>query len=385
MATYFCDDLECWQEVPCTIHGGNEDDDDLERVLARIVRVLRLEPISNADRIELASVLGWKVIVKKEENFQVGSLAVYFAIDSMLDPTATTAFLENKPLKTRKIRGVFSQGLLAPLSWVEPYLQGSGRTIADLKEDDDVTALMKVRKYISPEERESNGPNRVRVKVPLPYQIPKTCEARGQEAVKMVRNMTDKPVVITTKYDGCSATFYLCKGEFGITGRNEVLFRRSLESDQKVDVPAGSSGMDHYFKANARYNIEEKLRALGRDLAIRGEVVGPKVSGNRLKLPAVDFFVFNIWDIALQRYLSWNEVTEITDKLGLPRVPVVFRGNFPLEWASVEALLKLAGQQVYSPKVPAEGIVVKTDHNDPLASRESFKIISNSYLTSHNL
>ena len=48
-----------------------------DRMLAQIVRVNWLRPIEGADRIELAGVLGWQVIVRKGD-FNVGDLAVYF-------------------------------------------------------------------------------------------------------------------------------------------------------------------------------------------------------------------------------------------------------------------------------------------------------------------
>lgn len=54
-----------------------------DSTLAQIVRVLEINPIKDADRIELASVLGWKVIIKKDE-FKVGDLAIYYSINSIL-------------------------------------------------------------------------------------------------------------------------------------------------------------------------------------------------------------------------------------------------------------------------------------------------------------
>ena len=69
----------------------------------------------------MARVLGWHVVVKKGE-FKVGDKCVYFEIDSILPPdNPDFAFLLNskgkmKPLKTKRIRGVISQGLVMPLS-----------------------------------------------------------------------------------------------------------------------------------------------------------------------------------------------------------------------------------------------------------------------------
>lgn len=53
------------------------------RKLATIQRVLSLNPIPDADAIEVAQVLGWKVVVKKGE-FNVNDLVVYCEIDSLM-------------------------------------------------------------------------------------------------------------------------------------------------------------------------------------------------------------------------------------------------------------------------------------------------------------
>ena len=97
------------------------------RKLASIQRIWNLEPIPDADRLELASVEGWKVVVNKGQ-FHPGELAVYFEIDSFLPVDERFEFLrktsykktdimgEGFKLRTLKLRGVFSQGLLLPIS-----------------------------------------------------------------------------------------------------------------------------------------------------------------------------------------------------------------------------------------------------------------------------
>ena len=130
-----------------------------DKSLATVVKVLNVETIIGSDNIELATVLGWNVVVKKNE-FKIGDLCIYFTIDSILDPNLEEAkFLQGKPLKTRKIRGVLSQGLLAPLSWLKTYLSESIVTLENIKEDDDVTIIMKVKKYIHEDEKLVYGIN----------------------------------------------------------------------------------------------------------------------------------------------------------------------------------------------------------------------------------
>ena len=106
----------------------------MSRKLASIVEISKVSPIEGADKIEVAEMVGkgWKVVVQKGE-FHQGDLATYFEIDSFLPPDDERyAFLKDRCLrkfvsksgnvlreglkiKTIKLRGVISQGLLMPL------------------------------------------------------------------------------------------------------------------------------------------------------------------------------------------------------------------------------------------------------------------------------
>ena len=98
-----------------------------ERVMARVVRIDAINAIEGADQIEVAQIGGWKVVVKKGE-FQANSLAVYAEVDSWI-PHSIAPFLtkpgqspkvynevEGQRLRTIKLRGQISQGLLLPLT-----------------------------------------------------------------------------------------------------------------------------------------------------------------------------------------------------------------------------------------------------------------------------
>ena len=52
-----------------------------QRELAYIVEIDGIQPIEGADRVEVALVGGWRIMVKKNQ-FKPGDLAVYFEIDS---------------------------------------------------------------------------------------------------------------------------------------------------------------------------------------------------------------------------------------------------------------------------------------------------------------
>ena len=144
--------------------------------------------------------------------------------------------------------------------------------------------------------------------------VPKTNENRLQENPRVLEYIEGRNIVITRKEDGCSATYVLRNDEFSICGRNFTLLNLTAQSQ-------------HYFEIEDRYNIQSGMKKLGRELAIQGEIVGPKINGNRMKLSGNDFRVFNIKDLMTECYLSWEEVESVCASLGLHTVPVIYKGT----------------------------------------------------------
>jgi len=73
------------------------------RKLASIQKIKSLSSIEGADAIEKATVLGWQLVVKKGE-FQVGDLAVYCEIDSLLPDRPEFEFLKPRGMRIRTDR-----------------------------------------------------------------------------------------------------------------------------------------------------------------------------------------------------------------------------------------------------------------------------------------
>lgn len=113
-----------------------------ERELCYAVRVTDITPIEGADKVELAHINGWHIMVKKGD-YKVGDLAIYFEIDSLL-PITNPAFdfmakYKYKVKTQRYMRGtVLSQGLL-----MRPDELG----LKDVKEGDFLTKELGVTYY----------------------------------------------------------------------------------------------------------------------------------------------------------------------------------------------------------------------------------------------
>jgi hypothetical protein len=246
-----------------------------------------------------------------------------------------------------------------------------------------------VEQYFSPD-TDSPAFTGEATKLDFPHYVRKTDESRLQDKPRYLDYIADRNIVITRKEDGSSATFVHKDGRFSICGRNFEWLS-----------PTGPA--KNYFLIANKFNIEGGMAALNRNIALQGELVGPKVNANRLQLGEYQYRVFNIWDIDKSVYLPWDKVEEICNDLGIPTVPVIYCGPASNLELTVPAFLQLAEKQRYSPQALAEGIVVKTtddvvEERDEskceegtsaafnfMQRRVSFKVISNKYLLKHNL
>ena len=89
-----------------------------ERALAHVEKIIDIQPIPGADKIEVATVLGWKVVIAKADNFQIGDKVVYIEIDSKVPERPEFEFLRDRKFRVRtiRLRGQYSQGLIVPMS-----------------------------------------------------------------------------------------------------------------------------------------------------------------------------------------------------------------------------------------------------------------------------
>jgi len=129
-----------------------------ERKLASIRKITDIQPIEGADFIQVATVDGWKVVVKRGE-FNVGDLAVYLEIDSWV-PHELAPFLSNgkeprdyngvkgERLRTIKLRGQVSQGLLLNLD--DDVVYGALLGSNDWFEGQDHTEQLGIQKWEAP-------------------------------------------------------------------------------------------------------------------------------------------------------------------------------------------------------------------------------------------
>ena len=340
----------------------------MDRKLSKIVRVDDVVPIAGADAIEAAKLGGWTVVVKKAE-FKPGDLAIYFEIDSFL-PQGNPAwqFLVDKSsrsyngvtghvLRSIKLRGQVSQGLLLPLS-IDVQLATLGSDAIGK----DVSDLLGVVKYEPPLAAELAGVARGL----FPSRVSKTDQERIQNlALELDQWVQDGALTweVTEKLEGASCTFAWLDDDLHVCSRNIDL----------MDAPGNS-----LWRLARELDIPAKFAAgfAGRNLALQGEIVGFGIQGNIYGLRTQQFYLFDVYDADQARYLTPSERQVIAQQMGLTQVPVIDSGFSLPSVAAMESLLAMAdGASALKADQLREGLVFKAN-----AQSASFKAVSNKYL-----
>lgn len=411
---------------------------DAHRELARVIQIDEILVHPKADRMELAIIGGWQCCVKKGE-FKAGDVALYCEIDALL-PTEIDefAFLEERKddmksvgeksyarIRTIKLRGEMSQGLLVPIP----------KVLGKCKVGENVTLKLGVLKYegkkqkLTGFEREPSWLDRLCLKIsgPAPESpqlgwptfINKTEEDRVQNRGALYRQAVEQNELfeVTWKLNGASmSAFHRVHPEDGLThsgvcSRNDeisqvdivwgfaeqarrwaaslLLSNRRILRTKRFVFPRWQTGYNasenQFVAAYRKLNIDVKLahfyREFGIELAVQGELVGPGIQGNFEQLAEKEFYVYRVFVLkdhsslfALpQGMLLPNQARDVVKRLGLKYVPIwAERFNLPV---TVKECLEMADGDSAFGAAYREGFVFKSISRDL-----SFKSISNSFL-----
>jgi len=335
------------------------------RKLASVRRIGEIKPIKNADNLELALIDGWQTVVQKGELKQ-NDVCIYFEIDSFLPIEERYEFLrkssykklydgsEGFRLRTIKLRGELSQGLALPFHLFPE--------IKSYKIGDDVSELLKIRKYEPPLPACLSG----YAKGTFPSFIQKTDEERIQNLLEYFDVYKDIEFEVTEKLDGTSASYYFNENIGGVCSRNLEL--------QDFD------NNNTYWTIERRLGLLDILKSEKRNLAIQGEIIGEGINSNRLGIKGQEFYVYHIWDIDNRRYFVQKERLDFVLKHHLFHVPILGNAIIFSEFNTVGKLLDYAnGISLLNNKRKREGLVFKSTE---LVENKiiSFKAVSNEYL-----
>ena len=346
--------------------------------LAYIVKIKDVLPIVGADRIEIAQVMDYTVVVKKGE-YKPGDLAMYVEIDSVLpdglEPNmrerygAVKAnsngdsqeqveyeleqirsmskypyfeFLRDKKFKIKSMKlgkfGVISQGIL---------FKPSDIGIPDAKLGEDYTAHFNIKEIVQDEEeagiaKSSTCKDNWIVRKLMrfnwfrkwrkahsfseewnPSWPGKSDEENVQKLFsEMKEKYGDREWISTEKLEGQNITIYSYyrKSLFGRKKKCIGVCSRSRNLSPK------SSNGPAFWNTVTREDLDEKIKNIPGEWFCRGEHLGPGIQKNIYKLPetTVRFFDFyrkepdGTW-----KKLGFADSVEFSKKYDLPFVPVL--------------------------------------------------------------
>lgn len=259
----------------------------------QVVKVGALSKHPNADRLMLTKVFDYPVITGVGE-FQEGDLAVYVPVESVVpadDPRWT--FLQGHlRIKAKRLRGIFSMGLLA-------------KAVDGMKEGEIVAEQLRITKYEPPIGAVTGGEAEK-----CPFEWPKYTD------IESIRRWPDvlkegEEVVLTEKIHGTSARYVFKEGRLWVGSHNEV----------KKEIPGSV-----YWNAAAKHDLANRLQQFA-GIAVYGEVYGWVQDLRYGHAPgAVSLALFDAMDLNTNRYLDYEAFVHIANILQVPIVPPLYRG-----------------------------------------------------------
>ena len=320
--------------------------------LAYIVKIKEIREIPGADRIELASVMDYTVVVKKGE-YQPGDLGLYVEVDSLLpdglspelkakyegikDGTMLTGateeaiaaakqaiqeqskypyfeFLRDKKFKIKSMKlskfGVVSQGIL-----FKPEDLG----ITDAKLGKDYTTQFNITELVQDDEEAGvntqkmgwlarklmrytwyrNWRKRHNISETWDPTFPSKSDEENVQKIysKMYEKYADKEWVATEKLEGQNITIYSEKIEPSWFSR--VILRK--KENKRIGVCSRTRELNKngtgksFWDTVLRLKLDEKIAKIPGEWFCRGEHVGPGIQKNIYKLPRTEIYFFDFY------------------------------------------------------------------------------------------
>lgn len=406
-----------------------------ERELAYVVLIDAVTPIEGYDRVELAHVGGWTIVVGKGE-FHAGDPAIYFEIDSQLpevEPFVNMDFLAKKKykVKTQKMCKSISQGLLmsaANFGWTiyhdefeeDTYIiDKENRSHSTKDESRFLTKQLDVTYAVAEDNaRKANSEDKYKKmsqrhpklfsKQPFrwlmrrnwgkkllffffgkkkdkksgwPQWVTKTDEERIENMTYLLKDKKTKWIA-TEKIDGTSTTFTLKRGrwphkdEFYVCSRNVVFDKPDKSCFYDTNV---------YLEMAEKYHILEHMTDMLHNIfedcdwiTIQGETYGANIQKRDYHMTDHRFRAFNFITSKEGRWNSEKMRVMLENEYNIPCVPIL--EEFYMLPDTVEEL------RAYVDNKPSiidgdmrEGIVFRSQDGS-----QSFKCVSPEFLLKYH-
>lgn len=369
-----------------------------------LTTILEINPHGNADKLEVATVYGFQVIVKKGQ-YTPGDMVIYIPIDSILPQWLEDRLfpytknpdgvmvppkikLHHHRVRQIRIRGLASQGMLIDLQDIKKDLV---KMSGELTPEKDYSQWLEVTKYeppvAGPSSTQGKGKNRNK-----DFEHPLFHKYNGLDNIKWFPTLfkEGEQVVIQEKLHGTNARASL------LPYRTNSLWRKLVKLVGMAPAQEQCYGSNNVQKAVGRNNahfysedvwgntfkamdVFSKLK-LGE--TVYGEIIGPGIQSNYdYGLKDYKFVLFDVkilCEDGSQMWLCPDAVKEFAKERGFDIVPELYSGPFNKDLAY--SLTK--GASVFCPKQKVrEGVVIKAkDGYNVMGNKKALKWVSEDYL-----
>jgi len=349
------------------------------RVEITDIKAVRHHP--NADRLDIVNIFGWEVVTSKD-TYKVGDKVCYFPVDCIISedlekilfPPDSKIKLTNRRIKSIKLRGQISQGMIA-----NPKLIG----VDHFNIDKNVAEYLKCIKYEPPEISKPRG-MQVRSKKQVNPNFRKYTDIQNYKYYNEVFQQGEL-VVITEKCHGTSWRGGWVKNDantlwkkirklFGRLPEWEFVWGSHNVQIQNKLFHKGFYDVDVYSKMVKQYDLKNLIP---KGYVLYGEIVGYNIQKNFHYDCVPGEHKLFLFDVKFNdKWLDYEDFKITVDALKLSRVPELFTG--PYDPAIVDKLR--SGTSILDENTIKEGIVIKTiKETECSLGRKILKFINDEY------
>lgn len=357
----------------------------MSSLLVEVCKIKSIEVHPNADRLEIATVKGWNVIIQKGQ-YKIGDRVVFIPPDSIMPQHLIEEFdlsymKKGEKVRTVKLRGVISQGLVLPALKTWPV----GK---------EVSAIMGITKWMPPEPKYNPGTPQTSKKKINPL-LDKYTD------IENIKNYDDifevgEFIVITEKLHGCNARYGNLEiqvlPDAPILDRIKAWYKKKIlkqthefvYGSHNVQITSNNKrnsfyGTDVWGDIAERYDF---ALILPKNYIFYGEIVGKGIQDLEYGLSGHEFYVFDIKDTETGKYLNWYEVELFCNYYKLKFVPLMYDGEYLHDTVSH---FTSGPSGVFSKQI-REGIVIRSrlEEDNRKIGRKILKSISPGYLLRKN-
>jgi|SRR5271157_791096 len=319
-------------------------------------KIKEIKVHSNADKLELGTIENntYQFVVGKGE-FKTGDDVIYFPIDSLLLDELSIylnvrSFLtgkEHNRIRTVKLRGEISQGLVVPAMKIYQYLQ-----IKNINVDDnlvDYKDVLQVVKYEPPPILEKGG------KLIMLPEFVESYDIEGCDNFPDIVNyLMDKVVMVSEKLEGSNAGVT-------ITPEGQIIVNQHNYAIEPIE------GQVHtWIKVSEECGVVDFVKKLQQNeypqkqITVRTELLGGKIQSNIYKFKE---YTLRIYDIKVDgKYIGYKTYKDLLVKYDMIKynVPILSDSIILKEWLNGKTIQGASnGKSILNPEVLREGIVIK--------------------------